>query len=145
MTETPEADEARERLAMARALADATARRGGPPAAITTAGVGLLVAAALAAIYLTLPGHMVAFVVSFAVYGAALTALIVWHLRSQVVARRGFGRAYTRSFLLTMTLYVIGVATLGQGWPGPLRAAYCVLVALPMVVTAGRMLASRPV
>lgn len=110
-----------------------------------TAGVGVLVAAALGAVYLTLPGHMIAFVVSFAGYGMSLTALIVWHLRSQVVARRGFGRAYTRSFLLTITLYVIGIATLSQDWPTPFRAVYCLLVALPMVVTAGRMLSSRPV
>ena len=144
MTELPNPDEARARLTRANHLADAAARRGGPPAAATTAGVGLLVAAALAATYLTMPGHPVAFWVSFAVYGVALTALMVWHARTQVVARRGFARAYTRSFAVTIALYVIGIALLGQDWGWPLRTVYCVLVALPMAVTGARMLRVRP-
>jgi hypothetical protein len=84
MTDLPNRDEARQQLTAARDLAAATARRGGLIGAIMTAGVGLLVAAALAATYLTM--H----------------------------------------------------------WPWSLRTAYCLLVALPMVLTAARMLWGRP-
>jgi hypothetical protein len=144
MSDDLTSEQARERLTAANELAASTARRGAAGGAITAAGVGALVALVLAATYLTLPDHPVAFALSFAFYGVALTLLIRWQLRTQVVAQRGFGRAYGRSFALTMTLYVIGIASLLLRWPWPVMAAYCVLVALPMVATAVRIGRGRP-
>jgi hypothetical protein len=137
-------EQARDQLAAAERFAATTARRAAPVAAITTAGVGVLVALALAATYVTLPDHPVAFAVSFAVYGIALAALIVWNHRRQVVALRGFGKAYGQAFTLTMTLYVIGIASLVADWAWPVAVVYCCVVALPMTVAAIRMMRGRP-
>jgi len=71
-----------------------------------------------------------------------LGALLPWQYRRTRVTQRGFGVRYGASFGLTMTLYATGVVV---GWSTsgspsvPLFATYCVLVALPMVLTAVRM------
>lgn len=145
MTEEPiTGEQARERLATVDQFAAATARRAGPVAAVTTAGVGVLVALALAATYVTLPDHPVAFGVSFAVYGIALGALMVWNHRRQVVAQHGFRKAYGAGFTTTMALYAVGIATLTVDWPWPVAVLYCFVVALPMTVAAVRMARGRP-
>ncbi len=146
MSEEPlTSQQARERLAAVDQFAAVTARRAGPVAAVTTAGVGVLVALALAATYVTLPDHPVAFAVSFALYGVALAALMVWNHRRQVVAQHGFKKAYAAGFTTTMALYVVGIATISIGdWPWPLAALYCVAVAVPMVIAAVRMARGRP-
>ncbi|MFD6757397.1 hypothetical protein [Micromonospora gifhornensis] len=137
-------EQARERLAAAEQFASATTRRAAPVAAITTAGVGVLVALVLAVSYATLPEHPVAFAVSLAAYGVALTALMVWYHRRQVVAQRGFGTAYGWAFTLTMTLYTIGIASLRVDWPWLVAVVYCFVVALPMTVAAIRMARGCP-
>jgi hypothetical protein len=137
-------DQARERLAEAERLAAATTRRAAPVAIITTAGIGILVALGLAVCYLTLPDHKVAFAVSFTAYAAAVISVVLWSHRRKVVTQHGFGRAYNRAFSLTMTFYVIGLAFLVVDWAWPIAAAYCVAVAMPMVVAAGRMARGRP-
>ncbi|GEM_PF-4058922 len=135
----PTSAQAQEHLAAARELATTTARRGAAVGSVTTAAVGVLVAGALAAASFFAPGHKVAFTLSFAIYGVALALLMVWHIRTQVVAQRGFGRAYTRAFIITIVLYGIGVALIPQHLSWPWTAAFCVLVALPMLVTGARM------
>ncbi len=135
----PTSAQARERLAAAHELATTTARRGAAVGSVTTAAVGVLVAGALATTFSLAPQHKVAAAVSFAIYGVALTLLMRWHKRAQVVAQRGFGRAYTRAFTITIVLYGIGVALIPQRLSWPLAIAYCVLVALPMLVTGARM------
>ncbi len=137
----PAGDQAREHLVTARQLAAGTARRGAVVGSITTAGVGLLVAGALAAAFYFTPHRPGAFAVSFAVYGVLLGVLMLWHRRAQVVSQRGFGRAYVRAFVITMVLYSVGVAVLRQRLSWPLMAAYCALVALPMVLAGARMAA----
>ncbi|GAA0416178.1 hypothetical protein Acor_56350 [Acrocarpospora corrugata] len=82
----PSSAPARESLAAARELATTTARRGAAVGAVTTAAVGVLVAGALAAASLFTPERPVVFVVLLAIYGIAMTLLMVWHHRKQVVA-----------------------------------------------------------
>lgn len=82
----PTAAEARDRLAAARELATTTVRRGAAVGSITTAASGVLVAGALAAASFFTPQRPIAFTLSFAIYGLALTLLMLWHRRSQVTA-----------------------------------------------------------
>ncbi|WP_412538127.1 hypothetical protein R8Z50_19940 [Longispora sp. K20-0274] len=135
----PTSAQAREHLATARELATTTARRGAVVGSVTTAGVGVLMAGVLAAASLVAPGNPVALALSFTVYGIALAGLMVWHRRTQVVAQRGFGRTYTGALIATVVLYSVGVALLSQRPPWPWTAAYCALVAVPMLVTGARM------
>ncbi|GIG61764.1 hypothetical protein Lfu02_61360 [Longispora fulva] len=135
----PTSAQARERLATAQGLATTTARRGAVVGSITTAAVGVLMAGALAATSYFASRNPIALALSFAVYGIALALLMAWHRRTQVVAQRGFGRAYIRALITTIVLYATGVALLPQHLSWPWTTAYCVLVALPMLVTATRM------
>jgi hypothetical protein len=70
-----------------------------------------------------------------------LGVLIPWQYRRTCVTPRGWSVRYGASFGLTMVLYAAGII----GWStssassAPAFAAYCVLVALPMVLTAIRM------
>jgi hypothetical protein len=94
------------------------------------------VAGALAASYAFSPGNRVALIATFAIYGAALALLMIWHRRRLVVLGRRFSRPYLRSFTVTIVLYVVGVALLPQRWPWPLMTVYCVLVAIPMLIAS---------
>jgi integral membrane sensor domain MASE1 len=133
---TPE--EARDQLATADTLATtsgADARIG----AFTTAGVGVLVALMLAMSKAFAETNTVAFLIGVVVYVLAIGALSIWHARRFRVAIRGWNRRYVSSFVLTMVLYSIGILWFTSGSPSwALFAPYCVLVALPMLVAAGR-------
>lgn len=143
MTDDVTPEQAQERLVAAERLAATTVRRAAPTAAIFTAGLGALIALGLAACYATLPDHPVAFALSFAGYGIAVTMLVLWNHRRQAVAQRGFKKAYNRAFALTMTLYIVGVASLVVQWAWPVAVVYCFVVAMPMVVAAVRMAIGR--
>jgi hypothetical protein len=133
---TPE--EARAQLA----TADALSARTGPEArigAITTAGVGLLVAGAAVLCRLFANTNTTAFLIGMFGYAIGITGLMVWHGRRVRVAGRGWNRRHFSSFVLTMVLFSIGIAWVGDGSPSwVLFGPYCVLVGLPMFVAAGR-------
>lgn len=134
---TPE--EARVQLATADILATTSgtdARIG----AFTTAAVGVLVGAVLAMSNAFAETNPAAFTIGMVVYGGALGALILWHLRRVRVSKRGWSRRYGASLAFTMVLYGIGIVWSTSGSPlWAFFAPYCVLVALPMVVVASRM------
>jgi peptidoglycan/LPS O-acetylase OafA/YrhL len=134
---TPE--EARDQLATADTLATTSgtdARIG----AFTTAGVGVLVALMLVMSKAVAGTNTVAFLIGSVVYVLAICGLMIWHRRRFRVANRGWSRWYGASLGFTMALYGIGIAWVTSGSPSwAVFAPYCVLVALPMVVAAGRM------
>jgi uncharacterized membrane protein HdeD (DUF308 family) len=133
---TPE--EARAQLATAKSLAG----RSGKEArigAITTAGIGVLVAGAAVLCGLFANTNTAAFLIGMVGYAAGIIALMVWHSRRVRVADRGWNRRHFSSFVLTMVLYSIGIAWVGDGSPSwALFGPYCVLVGLPMVLAASR-------
>ncbi len=138
-------EQARERLETAQALSCTTQRAARTTAyvgALTTAGVGVLIGFVLAASWAFAPHHGWAFAISFIAYGVALCLLIWWQRTHQRVFERGFSRAYTLSFVATLVLYAFGVAWLIHHASGLVVLPYCVLVALPMLVAAARLLRS---
>jgi peptidoglycan/LPS O-acetylase OafA/YrhL len=107
--------------------------------AFTTAGVGVLVAAFLVLSTLFAETNPMAFAIGVIVYVLALGALMTWHNRQVRVAKRGWNRRHFASFVITMVLYGIGIGWSTSGSPSwALFAPYCALVALPMLVAAGR-------
>ncbi len=135
-------EQARNQLDAAQALICTTeeaARRNAYVGVITTAGVGVLIAAVLAVSWAFAGHNNLAFALSFAAYGISLGLLIAWQRSHQHVFQRGFGRAYRNAFLVTMVLYAFGIAWLIRhvGWV--IITPYCVLVALPMLIAAARM------
>jgi hypothetical protein len=138
---TPE--QAREQLDAARTLSCATTReasRNAHVGALTTAGVGCLLAFVLAVSWAFADHDVPAFTLSFVAYAVALVALIRWQRTHQRVFQSGFGRAYATSFAATLVLYGFGVGWLihHAGWA--IMLPYCVLVAVPMLVAARRLM-----
>jgi uncharacterized membrane protein HdeD (DUF308 family) len=133
---TPEG--ARAQLATAEILSSRT-RTEARVGAITTAGIGALVAGAAVLCGLFANTNTTAFLLGMACYAIGIIGLMVWHSRRLRVAGRGWNRRHFSSFVLTMVLYSIGIAWVGDGSPSwVLFGPYCVLVGLPMLIAAGR-------
>jgi len=133
---TPE--EARAQLATAESLAGSSSREA-RVGAITTGGIGVLVAGAAVLCGLFANTNTAALLIGMAGYAAGIIALMLWHGRRVRVADRGWNRRHFSSFILTMVLYSIGIAWAGDGSPSwALYGPYCLLVGLPMFIAAGR-------
>ena len=132
---TPE--EARDHLSAASSLAT-TSGRAALNGAIPTAVIGLFASAAAFAYPVFASGGARWAAILLTVVVLWLGLLIPWQVRRTRVTERGWSVRYGASFGLTMVLYAAGII----GWSTssspsvPAYAAYCVLVALPMVLTA---------
>lgn len=137
---TPE--DARSQLKAAEVLAttsDTDARIG----ASTTAGVGVLVAAATVLTRLFSGTNTAAYVIGMLIYATAILTLMRWHSGRFRIADRGWNRRYLASLGVTMALHAIGIAWATSGSPSwTVFAPLCMLIALPMVVMA-RLMARR--
>ncbi len=108
--------------------------------ALTTGGIALLVAATLAAVTF-FRGSPVGFGISMGVYVVALALLMWWFIKRFRISDRRWLRRYFWGFGLTMLLYLAGILWESFAFPGwAIFAPYCVLVAVPGVVAALRML-----
>ena len=135
-------EQAQQQLAAAQVLDCMTrqaARRNAYVGVITTAGVGIRLAAVLAISWAFAAHNLLAFWLSFAAYAISLTLLIVWQRRHQRVFQRGFGRTYQRSFAVSLVLYGFGVAWLIRHVNWMIITPYCMIVALPMLIAATRL------
>ena len=135
---TPE--DARDHLSAASTLA-ATSRKAALNGAVPTAVIGVLIGTVTFMFPVFAAVSPVASAISLTVLVLWLGALIPWQYRRSHVAERGWSVRYGASFGFTVALYAIGIiGWSASGWPSwPVFAAYCVLVALPMVLMAVRM------
>jgi len=125
-------DEAAERAQLSRA--DAAI------GAAFTGGIAVLVAATLTAVthWRESPAGIA---ISMGIFVVALALLMGWHARRFRIADRRWRRRYLLGFGLTMALYTGGIFWEAFAFPGwAIFAPYCVLVAVPGVVAAVRML-----
>lgn len=105
-----------------------------------TGGIAVLVAATLAAVTLW-RGSPVGIGISMGVYTIALALLLWWHSSKFRISDRHWRRRYLLGFGLTMALYTAGILWEALAFPGwAILAPYCVLVAVPGVAAAVRML-----
>ncbi len=105
-----------------------------------TGGVALLVAATLAAVTFW-RGNPVGFGISMGIYAVVLALLLWWHTNKFRISDRRWRRRYLVGFGLTMVLYTAGIFWGSFAFPGwAIFGPYCVLVAVPGVVAAARML-----
>lgn len=105
-----------------------------------TGGVAFLVAATLAAVTLWRESP-VAIGISMGLCAAALTVLLWWQASRFRISDRRWRRRYLLGFGLTMALYTAGILWESFAFPGwGIFAPYCVLVAVPGMVAAVRML-----
>jgi hypothetical protein len=133
---TPE--EARDHLSAASGLAT-TSGKAALNGAIPTAVVGVLAGTFAYPVFASVSAPAAA--IGLTVLILWLGALLPWQYRRTRVTQRGWSVRYGASFGFTMVLYPAGII----GWSTssspsvPVFATYCVLVALPMVLTAIRM------
>ena len=134
---TPE--EAREQLMEATDRA-AVSRSDAAIGATLTGGLGVLLAATLTAVTLW-RGNAVGLVVSMGVYMVALALLMWWQFSRYRIHDRNWRRQYFWGFGLSVVLYSVGIFWEAFAFPGwAVFAPYCVLVAVPGLVAAARML-----
>ena len=132
---TPE--EARDHLSAASSLTT-TSGKAALNGAIPTAVIGVFASAATFTYPVFASGSPLLAAIGLTVLILWLGVLIPWQYRRTHVTPRGWSVRYGASFGLTMVLYAAGII----GWSTssspsvPLFATYCVLVALPMVLTA---------
>ncbi len=105
-----------------------------------TGGVALLIAATLAAVTLW-RDNPVGFGISMGIYAVVLALLIWWHAKKVRISDRRWRHRYYWGFGLTISLYTVGIFWESFAFPGwAIFGPYCVLVAVPGVVAAARML-----
>lgn len=105
-----------------------------------TGGVAVLVAATLAAVTAWRESP-VGIGISMGIYAVALALLLWWHTSRFRISDRRWRQRYLLGFGLTMTLYSGGIFWESFAFPGwVIFAPYCVLVAVPGVAAAVRML-----
>lgn len=105
-----------------------------------TATLAVLIAATLATVTFW-RDDPVGLVASMGVYAVVLALLLWWHRSRLRVIDRKWGGRYALGFGLTMVLYSVGILWEAFAFPGwAVFAPYCVLVAVPGLVAARRML-----
>lgn len=105
-----------------------------------TGGVAIVVAATLAAVTVW-RGSPVGLAISMGIYAVALALLGWWYVRNFRISDRRWRQRYLWGFGLTMLLYTVGIFWVSFAFPGwAIFAPYCVLVAVPGLVAAVRML-----
>jgi hypothetical protein len=103
--------------------------------------VGLLIAAFLLVVVYLYPTHILWLEIPVTVaISAALIASCLWYRNERRASSPGWAKTYARSFTLSMTLYVVGVAlsaSLSQDafW---FWLPYAVLTALPLLLQGKR-------
>lgn len=131
-------DQARQQLDEA-ASREAAARIDSWVGALFTGLLGILIAGTLAAVNVW-DGRAGA-AVSMGVFGVLLLLLLTWQRSRMRISNRGWGLTYGVGLGLTMALYVIGIMWGSFAFPGwAIFGPYCVLVAIPAMVAAARML-----
>ncbi|MGV8846671.1 hypothetical protein [Tessaracoccus sp.] len=103
-------------------------------------GTAVLVAATLTSVTIWRE-NPVGFAISMVVYAAALSLLVWWQTSRFRISDRHWRRRYLVGFGLTMALYTAGIFWQSFAFPGwAIFAPFCVLVAVPGLVAAFRML-----
>ncbi len=103
--------------------------------------LGVVIGVVLALAWWTLSqDNKAGFIASFAGYAAAVGLLVAANSRARS-APRGFARVYLAGFLVTMSLYAVGIAWFtSRQWPAAgVFLPYCLLVALPCLLAAYRI------
>lgn len=132
-------DQARQQLGEAADRAELP-RTDAAVGAAYTGGIAVVVAATLAAVthWRESPAGVA---ISMGIFAVALALLVGWHARRFRIADRRWRRRYLLGFGLTMALYTAGIFWEAFAFPGwAVFAPFCVLVAVPGVVAAVRML-----
>lgn len=135
---TPTPDEARQQLDELAARA-VPSRRDTSIGALFTGGLSVVIAATLTAVTFW-RGNPVALATSMGIYALSLALLMGW-LSTRRVTDRSWAKRYLWGFGATMLLYTIGILWGSFAFPGwAIFAPYCVLVAIPGVIAAVKML-----
>ncbi len=138
MMNTPSPEQARQQLGEAATRAKPS-RRDAAIGAAVTGGLSLIIAATLTAVTFW-RGNPVALATSMGIYALSI-ALLMWWLSRRRVTDRGWARRYLWGFGSTMVLYSVGIVWQSLAFPGwAIFAPFCLLVAVPGVVAAGKML-----
>jgi peptidoglycan/LPS O-acetylase OafA/YrhL len=103
------------------------------------AAVGVLIAAMLAVVVFIYPTHVLWLIVpSTVLYGVGIGVASAIYRRRRKGTSRITGRRYRVGFLITISLYGIGVAlsVLGISFPVSFWVPYIVATALPMLIAS---------
>ena len=139
MTNSISPEEARQQLLEATDRA-AVSRSDAAIGAAVTGGLGVLLAVTLTAVTFW-RGSAVGLIVSMGVYVVALSLLMWWQYSKFRIYDRNWRRQYLWGFGLSMVLYSVGIFWGAFAFPGwGIFAPYCVLVAVPGLVAAARMM-----
>ena len=130
--------QAREQLDEATARAELS-HSYAPIGATFMGAIAVLTATLLATVTL-LRDNPVAVLVSTAMCLIAIGLLIWWLTRKFRISDRSWPRRYYVGFGLTMALYVAGILWGSTSPSWAIFGPYCVLVAVPGLIAAGRML-----
>lgn len=105
-----------------------------------TGGLAVLIALTLATVTL-LRDNPVGVAVTMGAYAVALAMLLWWHRETFRISDRKWTRRDALGFGLTIALYTAGIFWESAAFPGwAIFAPYCILVSVPGIVAAVRML-----